>query len=423
MTIRALVCAVCFFVLSCGGTTTGRDGADTGVVDADDGAVVDAADISPEDQQADGADPAGEENFTDAGEETPAAGDDGGEVEDSPDGADGGADAGDDYQPLPIGCVQGEFLPFWGNLHSHSTLSDGEGSPEEAFTHARDVAHLDIMVLTDHMEQLLWPLDDWEKCHQIADAFYQPGVYLTDCGFEYATALFGLTGHNNVFFSPELFSLSADFEEFYRQLAACHECIGAFNHPGDSAGHTWKDFQYDEAADVNLNLIEFNTDADPWAFYFQALDAGWHVSPTYNQDNHGRDWGSKNDRRSGYFLSALTREALHDAMQDRRSFMTFDKNAWIKMMAHGHCWMGSILSRLDHLDLEITAADTDGGEGFTSIELYGPGASLIYAYDCRGANPCSFQYTLAVTQATYVTARATQADGDYLVGASIWAQP
>jgi hypothetical protein len=68
-------------------------------------------------------------------------------------------------------------------------------------------------------------------------------------------------------------------------------------------------------------------------------------------------------------------------------------------------------------------ADADGGEGFAAIELYGPGASLIYAYDCRGANPCSFQYTLAVTQATYVTARATQTDGDYLVGAPIWAQP
>lgn len=416
---------------ACGGKKTDLPDADGLEDGSDDADGTDAGDPGPSED--DGgffdADHAGSDDGEfDAGEigDGDAAGDLGGDATDGEQedgGSDGAGDEGGDGGGGLRGCIRGVFQPYFGNLHSHSTMSDGDGSPEEAFTHARDQAHLDIMVLTDHMEQLFWPLDDWEVCHQVADSFYAPGSYLGDCGFEFATALFGLTGHNNVYFSENLFSLSADFENFYAQLAACAGCIGQFNHPGDSAGHTWKNFQYDAAADEKLNLMEFNTDADPWVFFFQALDAGWHVSPTYNQDNHGTDWGTKNDRRSGFFMTDLSREALYDAMSSRRSFMTFDKNASISMLAEGECWMGSILSGLRQLHLRVEAVDADAADGFASIELFGPGAAPVGSLDCAGANPCVFEFDVPVSTPIYVVARATQADGDWLVSAPVWASP
>jgi hypothetical protein len=39
---------------------------------------------------------------------------------------------------------------FFGNLHSHTAFSDGSGTPAEAYTHARDVADLDFLALTEH---------------------------------------------------------------------------------------------------------------------------------------------------------------------------------------------------------------------------------------------------------------------------------
>lgn len=41
---------------------------------------------------------------------------------------------------------------FFGNLHSHTSYSDGLGTPEEAYRHARDDddAELDFMALTEH---------------------------------------------------------------------------------------------------------------------------------------------------------------------------------------------------------------------------------------------------------------------------------
>ena len=39
---------------------------------------------------------------------------------------------------------------YFGNLHSHTSYSDGSGTPDEAFTHARDVARLDFLAITEH---------------------------------------------------------------------------------------------------------------------------------------------------------------------------------------------------------------------------------------------------------------------------------
>lgn len=39
---------------------------------------------------------------------------------------------------------------FFGNLHSHTSYSDGSGTPSQAYRHARDVAHLDFLAITEH---------------------------------------------------------------------------------------------------------------------------------------------------------------------------------------------------------------------------------------------------------------------------------
>lgn len=39
---------------------------------------------------------------------------------------------------------------FFGNLHSHTSYSDGSATPEDAYRHARDVARLDFLAVTEH---------------------------------------------------------------------------------------------------------------------------------------------------------------------------------------------------------------------------------------------------------------------------------
>ena len=50
--------------------------------------------------------------------------------------------------PIAVG---GDWPPVrWADLHGHSGLSDGTGTPEDYFRYARDVARLDVVALTDH---------------------------------------------------------------------------------------------------------------------------------------------------------------------------------------------------------------------------------------------------------------------------------
>gem|GEM_PF-1960243 len=55
-----------------------------------------------------------------------------------------------------------EATPYqlvWADLHGHSMLSDGHGSPDAYYRYARDVAHLDAAALSDH---------DWQsEAHEI----------------------------------------------------------------------------------------------------------------------------------------------------------------------------------------------------------------------------------------------------------------
>jgi hypothetical protein len=324
------------------------------------------------------------------------------------------------------GCIEGTFQAYYGNLHAHTSNSDGEGSPSQAYAYARDVGLLDIMVVTDHLEQLYLGLSMYADCKADADAANVDGSYVALCGFEYGSAidsLFRPTGHNNVFFSADLFpAVQFNFRDFYRTFVGCPECVGSFNHPGDGAEHHWSHFEYYADVDERMNLWEMNSDP-AWNMLFQALDMGWHVSPTYNQDNHSANWGTANENRSGFWMTALDRASLKTAMLERRSFSTQDRNASIRMLADGACWMGSILGGTPSLELQVEAADEDAAETFATIELYGPGQVLLETFDCAATSPCTATFPQTITTPTYFVARAIETDGNVLVAAPIWAAP
>jgi hypothetical protein len=224
-----------------------------------------------------------------------------------------------------------------------------------------------------------------------------------------------------VFFSGGLFpAIQLRLSELYASIAACADCVTQFNHPLDEASMRYEDFAYDAAVDQRMNLLEFNTGADAWAVLNQALEAGWHVSPTWNQDNHSANWGTANAHRTGLYLAALTRDEVARAMRERRSFATPDATASIRLQADA-CWMGSIVEGVTHAVLRAEVADAD--DGFDRIELYGPRQLLLTAIPCGGRLSCGGEFEHWVSQPTYAIARGVQLDGDVVTSAPIWLSP
>ena len=395
-----LLLVMALLAAGCGNGSSAKDGADSGSTDTD--ADTDA------------------DTDTDTDTDTDS---------DTDSDSDAGADAGADAGPWN-GCVEGSFSPYFGNFHAHTADSDGEGSPADAFTMARDVAGLDMMAVTDHLEQLYnllgMPAADYPECMATAEEMTADGEFLALCGYEYGSGfgLVGSTGHNVVLFNDYLFPMvQLDFHDFYQSVIESPSCVTEFSHPGDEAGMTWSNFEYDAAVDEKMNLFDFKGNGDTWSLYFQALDAGWHVSPMHDQDNHSANWGTADDTRSAFYMGALTIAALYDAMQDRRSFMTHDKDAAIRLMADATCWMGSVLSGFASLAVDAEATDAEAGDGYATMELYGPGQTLIASVDCGGGESCAIGDTIDVAGPTYVVARATQTDGDVLVSAPVWVAP
>ena len=50
--------------------------------------------------------------------------------------------------------LHAEDLVFFGNLHSHTSYSDGTGTPSQAYKHARDAAKLEFLAITEHNHRL-----------------------------------------------------------------------------------------------------------------------------------------------------------------------------------------------------------------------------------------------------------------------------
>jgi hypothetical protein len=112
---------------------------------------------------------------------------------------------GNTYYSNPIKVEDTDSHIYWGDLHTHSMISDGSGSAEHSYFYARYIACLDYYSLTDHGEHLdllgfsingpnLYPV-----LQSVTNNAYEPTKFVTFHGVEwttgYITSLFRNYGH------------------------------------------------------------------------------------------------------------------------------------------------------------------------------------------------------------------------------------
>jgi hypothetical protein len=313
-----------------------------------------------------------------------------------------------------IALGQNNIRPFWGNLHSHTSYSDGVQSPYDAFVYAKDVAGLDFLAVTDHMEQL--SSTELSQCQNFAAFTTQNGVFVSICGYEWSSPYYG---HVNVFNTsdmPSVFTYT-DWSGFRQWMINHPNALAQFNHPGDeSYFNNWYNFEYKGAAtDSAFPLIEFQSVQQANDWYELALNNGWHLSPVWNQDNHSADWGTKNTCRAGIWAQELTYNDLIQAMRKGRTFATMDKNAAV-LLQSGNMLMGAIVNRQYNMPFRILLVDSNN-EAYTSIQLRSSNGNLLTLIS-TGNNDTTLYLTLYTEKYIYI--KATQADGDILWSAPIY---
>ena len=314
---------------------------------------------------------------------------------------------------------RGSYRIFFGNLHAHTSISDGEGRPADAFAYARDVAGLDFMAVTDHAEQIM--PSEWDEIVSSANHFNQDGEYVAIYGFEFADVL---QGHICVWnSSTNLYNLF--LSEFYDWIVLHPEAVAGFNHPGEQAG-CFNNFAFvNDETDQRIVGIEcFNKDMDSYQTYFpkyiQALDNGWHIAPTAGQDNHDANWGTKNALRTAVLANNLTRGEILDALLKRRCYATNDNNLQLHFYGNG-LEMGSIVVG-SCLTLNLTINDPDA-ESIRNATIFTNNGVIVHHETLSGSRPFVNITIEPITTPRYFFARVYESDGDVAFTAPIWIYP
>ncbi len=116
----------------------------------------------------------------------------------------------------PLLVTEGGPRILWADLHGHSNVSDGPGTPEDYFRYARDVAALDVVALTDHDHWGVLFMDQhpelWEHNKAVGNRFHEPGRFVTVHGYEYTNWVYG---HRHVLYFSDEAPLFSSIDERY----------------------------------------------------------------------------------------------------------------------------------------------------------------------------------------------------------------
>lgn len=319
---------------------------------------------------------------------------------------------------------------FFGNLHAHTSYSDGSGTPSNAFAQARDQGRLDFLAVTEHnhnkaeqgigagdarkdgimiaTQPALYNGADAASLTSAARSFTVADKFVAIAGQEFSTISSG--NHANVFDVGTVIDVaSGDFKTLYDTWLPQHPDslneppLVQFNHPdfrsdsnpNTSDTHRNNDYGLDDFGGnfdelvkhaekfvslleivsgpalkdgVNLNVSSANRHEKDFWFY---LSKGFHIAPTANQDNHFFTWGTITRARTAVLADRLTAADLLRAMKARRVYATEDENLQLRFRLNGQL-MGTIIHTPQPMDLtiEVEVSDADEPEAQYKVELF-----------------------------------------------------
>ncbi len=354
------------------------------------------------------------------------------------------------------------FQRYFGQLHSHTQYSDGAGSLESALAYIKalpDSANVDFVAFTDHSnyfdksgaanpEGALYDMsqateysqETWKAYKDAVAAFNteNAGSMVAIAGFEMTWS--GGPGHINTFNTPGIVSRNnttlnnktkdAGLQAYYKLLSQTEgvDSISQFNHPGTTFGN-FIDFGYwDAVVDTRMYMVEVGNGEGQigaggyypsYEQYIMALDKGWHVAPTNNQDNHKGRWGNANDARDVILTDDFSESGIYAALRARHMYATEDKNLELDYTVNGNM-MGSIIDVPEKLNFEISFNDPDRTDSIAKVELVVNSGKVAYTWDSAADLTKGSVSVELAPEYTYYFVRVTEGDGDLAVTAPVW---
>jgi hypothetical protein len=246
---------------------------------------------------------------------------------------------------------------FWGDLHTHTALSDGNGDPEDHFEIAR--SHLDFWAMADHAyDEAVFSLDyrkrgigrqllndQWSHIQELCGAYEDPSRFVPFLGYEWTNFRYG---HHNVYY--------LEYDQPIRMPPTLPELYAALNkidalviphHPGYPVGICGKDWDFhDERLSPFVEIYSLHGSSETPAGIQPLLTPGSWMGPggaegytlgiMASSDSHGDHPGAYDLGLIAAYAKELTRPSLWESFQKRRVYAVTGDRIKLDFSINGH---------------------------------------------------------------------------------------
>jgi hypothetical protein len=331
--------------------------------------------------------------------------------------------------------VSAQFQIYWGDMHGHTAISDGKGSLDDYFTHARDVAKLDFVVVSDHDfgSTAPWkmPKETWTLTQDKADQYTVQGKFVAIAGYEWTSqpkywtpeeplfkGLVKYYNHKNVYFPSRVDYLFIAKDPAYNSPNLLAEAVlkhGGLIHNNHPAADIEGRDQFDY--DPRYSSVMVNTEIWPDTMQYKGkthslnmertlrgfLNKGGKTGFVGSTDTHE----GKPAAKTAVLAKELTRPAIFDALRHRRNYAVFNARIVLDFKINGH-FMGE--------EIEISGnprivANVKGTDKIEEVVIVRDG-SVIHTLNPR-IQEIRFEYEdKSFSGSSYYYLRVVQADKD-----------
>jgi uncharacterized protein YdeI (BOF family) len=349
---------------------------------------------------------------------------------------------------------------YRGTTHNHTQIShDAAGTPEDALKAGK--AHgYDWFAFSDHSHDIDATLldkdtvdhngmperkggDNWQLTKDLAKQYTKDGDYVVFPAFEMTSTTWG---HSNVFGTDNFIDRKMnagkyqDLNQYYAWVLTYDNIAAQFNHPDMSANAFNNFMPYDQRVDKLFTMLEVGNGSGNYAYanaekkFFSALDLGWHIAPTYGEDNHDATWGQTLNR-TVIVANDLSQASLLHSMKNMRVYMEEDPNFKLDVLANGQ-YMGAVVDSKS-LKFDIKGSDPvaesksmpeydflpssyKSDDRIAKVELLSNGSKVVDSIQPMTSD-FTWNPTVDVTGGQqWFVVKVTQMDGERIYSSPIW---
>ncbi|KAA9324973.1 CehA/McbA family metallohydrolase [Adhaeribacter soli] len=352
-----------------------------------------------------------------------------------------------------VRAQQGTYNYYYGNLHAHSSYSDGNQdhatsghvTPFQNFVYASGSLNFDFLGISEHNHsQAGMQLANYAKGLRQADSATVNGQFVALYGMEWGVISGG--GHMLVYGVNDLIGWEtgnynvyvpkSNYQNLYKEInkrpgafaLLAHPQTGDYNNLATAAFNLVADsalvgtpMRSGPATSVNTTYLNPSTSSYE-SVYRTLLARGYHVGISLDHDNHKTTFGRTTPGRLVVMAPALTKADLMQALRARRFYASDDWNTQVNFTLNNEP-VGSIFQGGSQANISVNVTDADN-ETVRSITLMkgtpGSGQNAVSVASTNSGVSALSYVDNAASGSAYYYAVIIQNDGDRIVTSPIW---